>query len=64
VFLIYAPAVEGGAEERFNRAYYREAGRPKALWGVSDAGHVGAQEARPREYERRVTRFFDETLRG
>ncbi|HVD58770.1 MAG TPA: hypothetical protein VNC17_18150 [Thermoleophilaceae bacterium] len=28
VLLIYAPAVEG--EERFNRAYYQEAGRPKA----------------------------------
>lgn len=27
VFLIYAAAVEG--EERFNRAYYREAGSPK-----------------------------------
>jgi uncharacterized protein len=60
VLLIYAPAVEG--EERFNRAYYQEAGRPKASWGVPEAGHVGAQEARPHQYEQRVTRFFNEAL--
>jgi dienelactone hydrolase len=63
VFLIYAPAVTGGLEERFNRAYYREAGRPKAIWGVPEADHVGAQEAGPRQYEERVTRFFDQALR-
>jgi uncharacterized protein len=63
MFLIYAPGVDNGDEERFNRAYYREAGRPKAIWGASEAGHVGAQDARPREYERRVVRFFDNALR-
>jgi uncharacterized protein len=62
VLLIYAPAVKGGLEERFNRAYYREAGAPKAIWGVPEADHLGAQEARPREYEQRVTRFFDQAL--
>jgi uncharacterized protein len=62
VFLIYAPAVKGGLEERFSRAYFREAGRPKAIWAVPEADHVGAQEARPREYEQRVTRFFDQAL--
>ncbi len=63
IFLIYAPKVDNGDERRFNRAYFREAGRPKAIWGVPEAGHVGAQDARPREYERRVTRFFDQSLR-
>jgi uncharacterized protein len=63
MLLIYAPKVDNGDEKRFNRAYYREAGRPKAIWGVPEAGHVGAQDARPREYERRITRFFDEALR-
>lgn len=63
VFLIYAPGVDNGDEERFNRAYYHEAGGPKAIWGVPEAGHVGAQDARPREYEQRVTQFFDRTLR-
>jgi uncharacterized protein len=63
LFLIYAPKVDNGDEERFSRAYYREAGPPKAIWGVPEAGHVGAQDARPLEYERRVTRFFDQALR-
>jgi uncharacterized protein len=62
LFLIYAPGVDNGDEKRFNRAYYREAGPPKAIWGVPEAGHVGAQDARPREYEQRVTRFFDQAL--
>jgi hypothetical protein len=63
LFLISAPSADPD-EERFNRAYYRAAGGPKLLWEVRDAGHVGAQEARPREYERRVTRFFDRALLG
>jgi fermentation-respiration switch protein FrsA (DUF1100 family) len=63
VLLIYAPEVDNGDEERFGRAYYRAAGQPKFIWGVPEAGHVGAQDARPLEYERRVTRFFDEGLR-
>jgi uncharacterized protein len=63
MFLIYAPGVDNGDEKRFNRAYYREAGGPKGIWGVPEADHVGAQDARPLEYERRVTRFFDQSLR-
>ena len=63
MFVIYAPDVGGGEERRFNTAYYRAAGQPKAIWGVPEAGHVGAQEARPREYEQRLTRFFDQSLR-
>jgi uncharacterized protein len=63
MFLIYAPGVDNGDEKRFNRAYYREAGGPKAIWGVPGADHVGAQDAQPQEYERRVTRFFDQSLR-
>ncbi len=34
-----------------------------AAFVLPEAGHVGAQDARPREYERRITRFFDQTLR-
>jgi hypothetical protein len=62
MFLIHAPKADPD-EPRFNRAFYREAGEPKAIWGVPDAGHVGAQEAHPREYEQRVTGFFDRALR-
>ncbi len=61
MFLISAPSADPD-EERFNRAYYRAAGGPKLLWEVRDAGHVGAQEAHPLEYERRVTRFLDRAL--
>jgi fermentation-respiration switch protein FrsA (DUF1100 family) len=62
MFLIYAPKADPD-EQRFGTAYYRAAGEPKAIWGVPEAGHVGAQDARPREYEQRVTGFFDEALR-
>jgi uncharacterized protein len=61
MFLIYAPKADPD-ERRFGIAYYRAAGRPKAIWGIPEAGHVGAQDARPREYEQRVTRFFDDAL--
>ena len=63
MFLISAPSADPD-EERFNRAYYRAAGGPKQLWEVRDAGHVGAQEAHPLEYERRVVRFLDRALLG
>jgi uncharacterized protein len=62
IFLIYSPEVGGGEEERFNRAYYGAARRPKVIWGVA-GGHVGARDARPAQYERRVTGFFDQALR-
>lgn len=61
MFLIAAPQADPD-ERRFGRAFFRAAGRPKAIWEVPEAGHVGAQEARPREYEQRVTRFFDQFL--
>jgi uncharacterized protein len=64
MFVIYSPDVAGGEERRFNTAFYRAAGQPKAIWGVDGAGHVGAQDARPREYEQRITRFFDRALGG
>jgi hypothetical protein len=64
MFVIYAPDIAAGEERRFNTAFHRAADEPKAIWGVPGAGHVGAQDARPREYEQRVTRFFDNALRG
>ena len=64
MFLIYASAVDAGEERRFNTAYYRAAREPKAIWGVPGAGHVGALEARPREYEQRVVGFLDRHLRA
>ena len=63
MLLIYSPK-DDPDEPRFNRAFYEAAGDPKEIWGLPEAGHVGAQEARPREYEQRVTHFFDQALGG
>jgi hypothetical protein len=60
MLLIAAPNAPTG--EDLNRGYYAAAGEPKTLWEIPESKHVGGLEARPAEYERRVTRFFDETL--
>ena len=62
LFLVYAG--RGGGGEELNPDYYRAASFPKALWKIPEAGHVGGLQARPREYEQRVTRFFDRALLG
>ena len=41
MFLIYATKGTGGEEHTFNRAFYREAGRGKAIWEIPESGHVG-----------------------
>jgi pimeloyl-ACP methyl ester carboxylesterase len=58
VFLIHAKG------ETLNDVYYRSAGEPEnwAVWEVPGAKHVGGLDARPEEYERRVTAFFDREL--
>jgi uncharacterized protein len=58
VFLIHAKG------ETLNGVYYRSAGEPDnwEIWEVPGAKHVGGLEARPQEYERRVTAFFDRAL--
>ena len=61
-FLIYAG--HGGGGEELNVEYFRAASAPKALWRIAEAGHVGGLDARPQEYERRVTGFFDRALLG
>lgn len=61
-FLIYAG--NGGGGEELNVDYYRAASTRKTLWKIGEAGHVGGYEARPQEYEQRVTRFFDRALLG
>jgi fermentation-respiration switch protein FrsA (DUF1100 family) len=60
VMLIAAPNSPNG--EDLNRGYYQAAGKPKTLWEIPEAGHVGGFEARPAEYERRVIGFFDDAL--
>ena len=62
LFLIYAG--KGGGGEELNPDYYDAASRPRALWRIPEAGHVGGFQASPGEYEQCVTRFFDRALLG
>jgi len=62
VFLIFGG--RGVESEELNVDFYRAASAPKTLWMIPEAGHVGGFEARPDEYERRVTGFFDRALLG
>ena len=62
MFLIYAG--RGVDSEELNVHFYQAAFGPEALWLIPEAGHVGGFEARPDEYERRVTGFFDRALLG
>lgn len=62
VFLIAAG--HGVDTEILNRRFYDEAGEPRTLWEIPEAGHTGGLETRPQEYERRVVGFFDASLSG
>ena len=59
-FFIYAG--RGGGGEDQTPAYYAAARAPKQLWEIPEAGHTGGLAARPAEYQRRVTAFFDRYL--
>lgn len=59
-FFIYAG--HGGGGEDQTPAYYAAASQPKQLWEIPEAGHTGGLAARPGEYQRRVTAFFDRYL--
>jgi uncharacterized protein len=60
--LLIAAPVKGVGED-LNRGYAEAAGESATLWEIPESTHVGGQEARPEEYERRVVGFFDEVLR-
>ncbi len=61
VFFIYG---EDGqeVEKTVNPVYFDAAFAPKAIWEVPGSGHTQGIETRPKEYERRVVRFFDRAL--
>jgi len=61
VFFIYGEHGQEG-ERNLTPQYFAAAPEPKQIWEVPDSGHVGGIEARPRQYVRRVTAFFDRTL--
>lgn len=58
--------VQGGSDDRMpvseGRTLIDLAGEPKELWIVDAAGHVGAKEVNPQEYERRILEFFEKYL--
>ena len=60
VLLIGAGSDHGG--EDLQPHYFAAAKEPKAFWKIPEAGHTGGFAARPREYARRLTAFFDATL--
>jgi dienelactone hydrolase len=61
VFFIYGQHGQDG-ERNLNPQYFAAAKAPKLIWEVPDSGHVGGIAARPKQYERRVLRFFDRAL--
>jgi uncharacterized protein len=61
VFFIYGEHGQDG-ERNLNPQYFAAAHAPKRIWEVPGSGHVGGITARPKQYERRVTEFFDRTL--
>jgi hypothetical protein len=53
----------GPPEKPYGEAYDRAAGAgPVDVWYRPDVGHTAAIREVPREYERRITAFFDEGL--
>lgn len=60
LFLIGAGSDNGG--EDLQPHYFAAAKEPKAFWKIPEAGHTGGFAARPREYARRLTDFFDAAL--
>jgi uncharacterized protein len=59
IFLIHAGEDDSGHR---NPDYFRAANEPKQIWEAK-GGHTDGIDEQPEEYERRVTRFFDQTLR-
>ena len=55
-------ALHGLDDESLNRVYYADAHQPKALWEVAQGGHTGALQAIPKQYENRVSAFYDHAL--
>jgi uncharacterized protein len=61
VFFVYAAKGQGGEDN--NPDYYEAANEPKRIWKV-ETTHTHGLTDRPKEYERRVIGFFNETLLG
>lgn len=53
---------QDATELRIAEHYYKQAGDPKTLWQIPEAGHGGGLLARPDEYEQTVIKFFNQSL--
>jgi hypothetical protein len=62
LFLVYAEDGPEGIEKKENRAYFRKASSPKRLWGVPTGGHMDGIDSEPRDYQLKITGFFDRSL--
>ena len=62
LFLIYAKDGQGGTERNNNPELFRAARTPKRMWEGPTGGHLGAIDHEPRDYERKVTGFFERAL--
>jgi fermentation-respiration switch protein FrsA (DUF1100 family) len=61
VFFVYGERGQA-TEKPANDAFYAVASGRKEIWEVPGSKHMGGIDAQPREYERRVTAFFDRAL--
>ncbi|HEY3051298.1 MAG TPA: hypothetical protein VGJ40_06175 [Gaiellaceae bacterium] len=59
---LFIHATPGQGGETLTDKFYEAAKGPKELW-QAPGGHVGAIDAAPKDYERRVVGFFDRPLR-
>ena len=51
-----------GLEARSIQEKYDQAGEPKEMWIIPEAGHIQGFKVRPEEYGEKVTAFFDASL--
>jgi uncharacterized protein len=64
LFLIYAKDGQKGTERNNNPELFKAARTPKRMWEVPTGGHMGGIDNEPRDYELKVTGFFDRALLG
>jgi len=64
VFVIHGERDSAACTVADAKRLYRAAGEPKELWIVPGAGHCAAQYVRTREYQERVSQFFNQALRA
>jgi fermentation-respiration switch protein FrsA (DUF1100 family) len=62
VFFVYGEDGQGGSEAGPNKLFYATAREPKQIWEVPGGQHIAGITTRPKEYERRVIGFFDDSL--